>query len=248
VDVGDAAVLGDSLEISDLSLVASEPTPAEQEADLADNAAVAINKANFPDAKFRAYVKKEFDTDGNGKLSKSEADAVTSIDVYDMGITSLKGVERFVNLVFLSCISNKMKTLDISKNRKLESLACSFNELTKLDLSKNTKLTFILCGNNKLKTLNFSKCKLLEFLDCSNNRLTKLTLGSKKYLTSLYAYDNKLKSIDFKNCPILKKLAKVGSTSTIGDTVWFEDGDHHYMAIDDTTRLTDGTKVLYKGA
>jgi hypothetical protein len=64
----------------------------------------------------------------------------------------------------------------------------------------------------------------------------------------LFSNNNKLKSIDLKNCPILKKLAKLDPSTTIGDSVWFEDGDYHYMAIDITTKLTDGTKVLYKGA
>ena len=332
----DLDAVDDAIELPELELDVPDPvseavsTPQDEAAENAG--AVAINKTNFPDNVFRGYVKESFDTDGNGKLSQTEIDAVENIDVYNKGIASLKGVERFANLKTLSCISNRLKTLDISKNRKLEMLACSYNALTKLDLSKNAKLTLILCGNNELKTLdvsnlkqlesldcsdigltkldvskntkltqllcaqnklkalnvtrntkltflscwknaltkldvskntkltylscgnnklktfNVSKCTQLETMDCSNNQLTKLTLGSKKNLTSLYAYGNKLKSIDLKNCPILKKMVKEGSTSAIGNSVWFSDSDYHNMAIDNTTRLTDGNKVLYRGA
>jgi hypothetical protein len=38
---------------------------------------VAIDKANFPSKAFRNYVKDSFDQDGDGQLSKAEADAVS---------------------------------------------------------------------------------------------------------------------------------------------------------------------------
>ncbi|MBQ6347052.1 MAG: hypothetical protein IJI71_05775 [Clostridia bacterium] len=67
----------------------SEAIPAPQD-EAAENAGdVAINKANFPDKAFRAYVKENVDTDGNGKLTRAERKAVEELYVTNMGITDL---------------------------------------------------------------------------------------------------------------------------------------------------------------
>ncbi|MFA6858715.1 MAG: leucine-rich repeat domain-containing protein, partial [Bacteroidales bacterium] len=41
-----------------------------------------------------------------------------------------------------------LKSLDLSKNTKLEKVSCSYNQLTTLDVSKSTALTYLDCGNN----------------------------------------------------------------------------------------------------
>ena len=68
------------------------------------------------DAAFRSYVKGTFDTDGNGKLSPAEISLVTYIDVCDMGISSLKGVEYFTKLLHMYCDYNNLTSLGVSKN------------------------------------------------------------------------------------------------------------------------------------
>ncbi len=55
---------------------------------------VEINAANFPDEKFRDYVK-AFDEDSNGSLSDAERAKVTKITINNQGCTSLKGIEHF---------------------------------------------------------------------------------------------------------------------------------------------------------
>lgn len=76
---------------------------------------VAINAINFPDSAFRTYVS-SFDTDGNGSLSASEIAAVTEINVDNLGISSLKGIEFFPVLDKLSCQNNPISAFDISSN------------------------------------------------------------------------------------------------------------------------------------
>ena len=97
-------------------------------------AVVSIDVANFPDTKFREYVKANWDSDDNGILSDTEIAAVKSVRVSSKGIESLKGIEYFTALKELYCWSNRLTELDVSKNTKLEGLHCEKNRLTFLDL------------------------------------------------------------------------------------------------------------------
>ena len=79
------------------------------------------------DPAFKAYCLERFDTNGDGKILKDEAEQVMEIDVPSMGISSLKGIERFTNLLELDCSSNNIKSLDVSNNLKLIRLDCRDN-------------------------------------------------------------------------------------------------------------------------
>ena len=138
---------------------------------------VAIDEANFPDANFRSYVKNEFDTDKNDKLSSAEIATVKKIEANNKGIKSLKGVGFFTALETLKCWDNELTGLDLSKNTALKNLQCSNSKLQSLDLSQNPNLTQLYCGRNPLTTLDLSKNAKLKVLNCSGfaSRRTKLT-------------------------------------------------------------------------
>lgn len=114
-----------------------------------------INATNFPDAIFREYVQtlEKEDNDDN-ILSAEEIAAVTSIDVYNKGISDLKGIEYFTALETLNCGSNSLTSLDVSENTELTWLRCDGNNLTSLDVSKNTALKYLYCYENPLIAVN----------------------------------------------------------------------------------------------
>lgn len=211
--------------------------------------AVKIDKAHFPDEAFMAYIKKNVDKNGDGKLSVAEIKAVKKLLVRRSSIANLKGVELFVNLTYLDCNTNKLTKLDVSKNTKLENLNCSGNALTKLDLSKNKKLKSLNCKSNKLKSLNLSKNTALENLSCNENALTKLTLGAHKKLFNLSCVENNLKTLNIKGCPRLISIVNNSKPAKGSeDVIWMdEDGeDDACVWIDRKTKLMNGTKTLYK--
>ncbi|KAK3582199.1 hypothetical protein CHS0354_023735 [Potamilus streckersoni] len=111
---------------------------------------------------------------------KIEEDVVAKFDgaiiVNSKSISSLKGIEYFVNLDTLICYDNKLDTLDLSKNVDLTILNCSSNKLTTLDLSKNVALTTLNCYSNNLTTLDLSKNVALTSLWCDSNQLTTLDI------------------------------------------------------------------------
>ncbi|MBP5653822.1 MAG: hypothetical protein J6X17_10480, partial [Lachnospiraceae bacterium] len=47
-------------------------------------AGIKINKAHFPDKRFRKYVRKAFDDDGNGYLSDAEIDLIWNVHCENM--------------------------------------------------------------------------------------------------------------------------------------------------------------------
>ena len=173
---------------------------------------VDINETNFPDAKFRSFVKENLDKNNDGILDAGEIAAVKMIEANKMGIKSLEGVGFFTALETLKCWDNELTGLDLSKNTALKDLQCSNSKLQSLDLSQNPNLTKLYCGENPLTTLDLSKNAKLKVLDCSGfaNRRTKLTeldLSQNTALESLDCSRNELKQLNVSGCTELEKLS-----------------------------------------
>ena len=173
---------------------------------------VEINETNFPDAKFRSFVKENLDKNKDNILDAGEIAAVKMIEANNMGIKSLEGVGFFTALETLKCWDNELTGLDLSKNTALKDLQCSNSKLQSLDLSQNPNLTQLYCGRNPLTTLDLSKNAKLKVLDCSGfaNRRTKLTeldLSQNTALESLDCSINELKQLNVSGCTALKKLS-----------------------------------------
>ena len=173
---------------------------------------VEINETNFPDAKFRSFVKENLDKNKDNILDAGEIAAVKMIEANNMGIKSLEGVGFFTALETLKCWDNELTGLDLSKNTALKNLQCSNSKLQSLDLSQNPNLTQLYCGRNPLTTLDLSKNAKLKVLNCSGfaNRRTKLTeldLSQNTALESLDCSINELKQLNVSGCTALKKLS-----------------------------------------
>ncbi|MBR0079232.1 MAG: hypothetical protein IJP69_02530 [Synergistaceae bacterium] len=176
-----------------------------------DDTFIDINATSFPDIAFRAYVKKNFDTDSDGKLSTAEISAVTTISVshyqapgeitddhifHDIGVNGLRGVEFFTELTFLDCSKNELRSLDISKNTKLTTLYCSGAWLSELDVTKHTALIDLQCAGNYFSSFDVSKNTALVSLDCGIEELTGLDVTKNTNLKSLRLEVSKLTQLD----------------------------------------------------
>ena len=169
------------------------------------SAGVAIDDTNFPDADFRTFVK-NFDTNKDDSLSDTEIAAVKVINYPHIGITNLKGIEYFTALKILNCESNRLTTLDVSKNTALTDLNCSGNQLTTLDVSKNTALTDLYCSGNQLTVLDVSKNTALKTLWCDENQLTVLDVSKNTALKILLCDANQLTVLNVSKNTALKTL------------------------------------------
>ena len=169
----------------------------------------------FEDANFKAYLVANFDTDGDGEISKEEALAITKIIVGTKDIESLAGIEHMANLTELRCEGpwsifepeedpeGKLKTLDVSKNVNLTILYCGFNQLTSLDVTNNPKIEQLRCAGNNLNSLDVSKnTELIEF-EAYNNRLSSIDVSNNPELEYIDLTNNQIKSIDVSKNPEL---------------------------------------------
>ena len=181
---------------------------------------IAINYTNFPDVKFRNYVKANYDSNGNGYLSNSELDGVDRIDISGKSISSIKGIEHFSNLNILICSNNNISSVDLSKNKNLVSVNFNYNKLTTLNLSNfsllggvecynnnltsinvsnSPKLYHLFCGHNKLKSIDVTGNTSLGMLDCRDNQLTSLNVTKNTNLSDLNCQDNNLTTLNVNN-------------------------------------------------
>ena len=204
---------------------AAEPGAEEQEngasaqADPVDSEFVEINGTNFPDPVFQQYVKDNIDTEDttgqkDGKLSKTERDAVTTISITNQNCTDLTGIAYFANLTTLECQHNGLKELNLEDNENLTDLNCSYNQLTTLDVSKNAKLRILECYNNSIAELNLGDITNLYWLLCAENNLTELDVSKNRYLEQLHCRHNNLRRLVIGNNYSLRTLYLEGNHLT----------------------------------
>lgn len=178
------------------------------EAETKVKAKVKLDKAHFPDKKFRKYVRKAFDEDKDGYLSNAEIDLIWNVHCENMNIRSVKGIEYFRELKGLWCKGNHISKLDLSGNPGLKGIWCSFNDFKILDFSDCPKLEWVYCFNCKLKSLNVKKNPELAYLECNSNpKLKKLDLSRNKKLENLFCSRCGLTSLDLSNNPLLCEMA-----------------------------------------
>lgn len=173
---------------------------------------VAIDETNFPDEKFREYVKTKFDKDNDDILSADEIAEAKEISVEGNPITSFKGIEYFTALTSLECSRTKLTSLDTSHNKKLGYLRCNYiPDLTTLNVSQNTELKVLYCNDNALADLNLTNNSALETLECGDNELTTLDLSKNTELKYFGCFNSKLSSLDLTNNTNLEELHFAGN-------------------------------------
>lgn len=204
------------LSVLPVGAFAAEPGAEEQENGASAQAeeefvqpeSVEINSTNFQDTDFQNYVK-QYDKDGNDSLSLEERNKVITIELPDDSYCpTMKGIEYFPELVTLKCSNTHMRSLDVSKNLKLETLWCNWNNLEQLDVSKNKALKDLRCGYNYLTTLNVSQNEALECLSTNDMRskLNSLDVSYNKALKHLECMKNGLTSLDVSSNEALEQL------------------------------------------
>ena len=159
------------------------------------------------------------DLSANKKLQKivAQTNALTTLDtrnlpelthLYLWGNHDLKSIDVSKNtkLEFLSAAHGKLTSLDVSNNRKLVELYVYNNQLTALDVRSNYMLKKLGCYENQITALDLSSNVSLEDLGVNDNPITELDLRAQSNLQKLSCYKMKLTKLDVSRCTELLKL------------------------------------------
>ena len=148
---------------------------------LADDPQDERNKSVYPtffDKTFEAYCIETFDLDGNGRISRYEAQRVRDVSCPGLGIVSLADLREFPNLERLDCSQNAITELDLSPCTRLVRLDCRGNGLVRLDVEGLRGLTEADCRDNALQQLDLTSNGSLGRLDLRRNDLRTLDVSA----------------------------------------------------------------------
>ena len=154
---------------------------------------VAIDDDTFPDAKFREYVEKHYDTNGNGYLGEFEREKVTSISMESC--FNVQGIDTFPNIVRLdlSYVDDVSAVEQLSKLSELKLTDCSS---VNLDFSKLTGL----------KTVNIKNCVIEN----------EINMTGLEYLEKIELVDSKFDKMAVEDCPSFQRMTS-HSSSAVND-------------------------------
>lgn len=187
-----------SATINTLNNLSLEAVPFSE---LCDDTAIRFLDPNFEEA-VRDLIDKP-----TGDVMASDVDRITCLELENINIVDLTGIEYFTALEILYCGSNQLTALDISHNIALKELECSYNSLTILDVSQNVALTKLVCSGNELTELDVTHNPLLEELTCWINELKILDVSHNPVLKWLSCSENRLMMLDVSCNPVLESLS-----------------------------------------
>ena len=194
---------GEKLKISVKQLSADDP---------------ASNYFRVPDAKFNAYLVENFDADGDGRVSKSEAAEVKGIACNDLEIESIEGIKYFTALTMLDCSYNSIRgEIDLSGMENLAEAYVDHNYITSLNLAGCSHLALVEANDNvekdenmqsifRMERINLEGCSSLLYLELTDNNISEIDLSDCSKLQVLRMTWNNLTSIDVTHNPELTHL------------------------------------------
>lgn len=184
-----------------------------------DNAALAQALADLPGV--------TLDNDGNAIITQETIDNTPSLNLSGRQLTSLEGLDCFVNLTSLDCSQNSLTEIDGSQlPQSLTQLNCSGNNLQEFDISTLTELTYLDCSgcfNTQSRssftngTIDLSNHPNLEYLYCNENNLQTLDLSQTPKLKWLSCNNNNLKELDLSKNTELTRLECNYNSLTVMD-------------------------------
>ena len=115
-------------------------------------------------------------------------------------------VSKNPKLEILNVAQGKLTSLNVKSNRKLVELKVFCNQLTALDVRSNYMLKKLSCFENQLTALDLSSNVSLEYLTVQKNPITELNLHPLSNLQQFSCSEAKLTKLDVDRCPKLRRL------------------------------------------
>lgn len=151
------------------------------------------------------------DTDGDGKISSSEAEDVKTLEYTNESgkpIKSLDGLEHFTGLETVVLKGNEFTELNFAGRTSLKSLDVSENaSLASIDLNGCRNLTEVSASfNGAMESVDLGGCSSLVSYTGYATGLKAIDVKDCRSLESLTAYSCKMESLDVSACTSLTNL------------------------------------------
>lgn len=178
---------------------------------------------NCVDNNFDNTYEDDVDTNNDGEIQVSEAQAVLNLLITDPTITSMIGIEAFSNIEFLNVFNTALTEFDASVIPSVNHLRCSSTPtltsidlsglsnvtilnlrdvgLTEVDLSELTNAQDITVRQSPVTTLDVSNLTNLETLSCVDSVVENLITDGSTNLKFLYIFDSNILSLDLSTNP-----------------------------------------------
>lgn len=152
------------------------------EESIVDENKVSLDETIFPDENFRNYLIENFDSDRDGLFDEDPA-KILELDLSNLEIESLSGIEIFKNLVTLDVSKNFIEEIDLSPLVQLEQLDVSDNKIVSIDLSKSINLTKFYGGTQTTSISADQKDDLyiVDLEDIFSDELPEYVLNDSKW-------------------------------------------------------------------
>lgn len=126
-----------------------------------DPTTVKINEKYFPDANLRSWVSSHVDTNNNGIID--ECLDITEMDLSNLGISNLGGLQFFENLVTLNLSGNNLDEIYFGAYDNLVSLDLSNNNASYIDVYLCPYLQYVNTVGNVDAVIYFSACPQISY-------------------------------------------------------------------------------------
>ncbi len=136
----------------------------------------------------------------------SRINTVAVLQVINIGINDLTGIESFDLLSHLNCSQNNLSSINVSQNTSLQYLYCSYNNLSSLNLNQNIALKKLMCSLNDLTSLDLTNNLFLTDLWCDENQISYLNISQNNSLLILNCYGNQLQTLNISHCSNMVEL------------------------------------------
>lgn len=159
------------------------------------------------------------DTNGDGEIQVSEAEAVIGLRVNALyqGLISVEGIESFVNLKTLLLNNNEITSIDVSALTQLERLDVGRNELTSIDVTQNTALIRLQIEYNNIGSIDLTQNINLERFESVLNPIGNTDLTQNVNLVGLAISNAGITMLDISQNTNLEWLECGGNQLTLLD-------------------------------
>lgn len=138
----------------------------------------------------------------------SNVSSIEALDMPDLGIRSLVGVEDFASLKGLNANQNQISgIIDLSNNTELLGVDLSNQPIEEIYLNNNPNLEVLFAwGTHTLSVLEFSNSPNLETLGIHDNLLTSLDVSNSPNIVEMRIWDSNLSELNLSGLDRLEIL------------------------------------------